>query len=102
MVEYLYNAIRAFAGSDITIEMEITDAEDKDITEGCKLNFRDEDKNLIKVYEGVYTAPAADAQNGIWTFTIPKEDTEGLSGRYWYFVMCYESALCFKQPLYLV
>ena len=54
MIEYLGNAIRAFAGSEVSIAMEITDATGTPITNNCKLNFRDKDRTLIKSYNGTY------------------------------------------------
>ena len=95
MIEYLGNAIRAFAGSEISIAMAITDATGTPITTNCKLNFRDKDRTLIKSYEGTYYE-----NDKVWNFIIPREDTEGLSGRYWYSVQYDKDAICFTQPLY--
>lgn len=96
MIEYLYNAIRATAGSEIVVGAEITNDEGHYITEGCHFMLFDKDKELIATIDGTYL------EEGNWEFTIPAETTEGLNGRYWY-CMCYHNDhLCFKQPIYLV
>lgn len=95
MIEYLYNAIRAFPGSEVSIVMEITDATGAPITSNCKLDFRDKDRSLIKSYEGAYSK-----ENKAWNFVIPCEDTEGREGKYWYSIQYEDDALCFSQPLY--
>lgn len=96
MIEYLYDAIRAVAGQDITIAAQITDEEGISITDGCSLMLHGED-SLITMVDGVYT-PELD----MWTYTIPADVTEGLKGRYFYSISRNDSSLCFKQPLYLV
>lgn len=94
MIEYLFNAIRATAGEDICICAKITDDNGTPIDAGCALRFYDDEGMLARV-EGTLTGD-------VWSFTIPKEKTEGLKGRYWYCFCDGEKTLCFKQALYLV
>ena len=96
MIEYLYDAIRAVAGQDITIAAQVTDEEGVSITDSCDLMFYGED-GLITMVDGIYT-PELD----MWTYTIPADITKGLNGRYFYSISRNDSSLCFKQPLYLV
>lgn len=93
MIENLYNAIRATAGSPIPVEVRITGTE---VSEHCHLMLFD-DVLLLGTYGGEYNA-----ETDTWLFTIPSEDTEGLTGRYWYCICEKENKLCFRQPLYLV
>lgn len=96
MIEYLYDAIRAHAGNDITIAAVVTDDEGNNITEDCALVLHDKDREtMIAKFEGTYS-------EGEWLFLIPADITKGLDGRYWYCVMRKGNALCFKQPIYLV
>ena len=96
MIEYLYDAIRAVAGQDITIAAQVTDEEGISITDSCDLTFYGED-GLITMVNGIYT-PELD----MWTYTIPADITKGLKGRYFYSINRNDSSLCFKQPLYLL
>jgi hypothetical protein len=94
MVEYLYNAIRATAGNEITISAVITN-ENNNITENCCLWLHDKDKDtMLAEINGIYNGEE-------WTFTIPAEVTKGLKGRYWYCIRHGDNSLCFKQPMYL-
>lgn len=95
MIEYLYNAIRATAGNDITIAAELTNTSGEAIAEGCHLMLFDPEKKLIATIDGV-------CNEAEWSFTIPAELTKGLNGRYWYCICHYNTNLCFKQPIYLV
>lgn len=95
MVEYLYNAIRATAGNDLTVAAIITDDAGEAITEGCSLMFHDKDKELIAVLQGTYA-------NDEWLFLIPAELTKGLNGRYWYCIEHNGNSLCPKEPMYLI
>lgn len=95
MIEYLYNAIRATAGQDITIAAELTNTSGEPIAEGCHIMLFDPDKNMIATIDGVCNGTE-------WSFTIPAEITEGKSGRYWYCICHYNTNLCFKEPIYLV
>lgn len=94
MVEYLYDAIRAAAGTDITIAAEATDEFGNVITDGCALVLHLDGNKMIFV--------SGDYLEGVWNFTIPAETTQDLKGRYWYCVKHYDSQLCFKQPIYFV
>lgn len=96
MIEYLYNAIRATAGQDITIAARITE-KNEDITTGCGLMLHDKKGGLLTTVDGNYTEA-----EGIWNFTITADVTSGLKGRYWYCICHDNSNLCFKQPIYLV
>ncbi len=94
MVEYLYNAIRATAGSDATIMAHITDNE-SEITSGCGFMLHLDDSKVI-MFDGTY------GEDGFWYFTIPAETSKDLKGRYWY-CFCQDNAtLCFKQPIYFI
>lgn len=97
MIEYLYNAIRATAGQDITISAEITNDEGGIITSGCHIMLFNPDKELIDTFDGEYNADDKE-----WNFTIAAKATEGLHGRYWYCICYHNSNLCFKEPIYLV
>lgn len=98
MVEYLYDCIRAVPSQDIVINAYITDDQENIITQNCKLVVYDKDANeMLFMVEGVYLPESLN-----WEFTIPAENTNGLSGRYWYYIIWNESPLCFKQPIYFV
>jgi hypothetical protein len=96
LIEYLYNAIRATAGEEITIAAEITDINGIPILKGCHLNLYS-DKERLTTINGELD------EFGVWQFTIPAEVTANLTGRYWY-CMCSENhnTFNFKQPLYLI
>ena len=96
MIEYLFNAIRAVAGQDLTIEAKITDDSGAEIVEGCALMLHFEDDTMYAA-EGTYYA---DIQR--WQFTIPADVTKGLSGRYFYCIQHNGANLCFKEPIYLL
>lgn len=93
-IEYLYDAIRATAGQDITISAVITDDNGEAITDACGLMFHDDENMLAKV--------DGELDGAEWIFTIPAEVTKGLTGRYWYCICRNETNLCFKTPLYLM
>ena len=97
MVEYLYNAIRATAGQDITITAEITNDSGTVLTEGCHIMLFDPEKEPIGTFNGTYSE-----EDNEWAFVIPKDITTGLSGRYWYCICYYNQNLCFKEPIYLM
>lgn len=95
MIEYLYNAIRATAGENITITANITDEAGEPITKGYHISLYDDEK-MLETVDGNYF-------EGLWEFTIPAEATTNLIGRYWYCICDNEhTKLNFKQPLYLV
>ena len=94
MIEYLYDAVRATAGENITLAAKITDDSGAVITENCHIMLFD-DLSLLGMFEGVLDGEE-------WSFTIPAEVTSGLIGRYWYCICAEYGSLCFKQPLYLI
>lgn len=94
MIEYLYDAIRATAGLDITIAANITDDEGNVITEGCSLMLSDDDE-VITMATGYFDGE-------LWEFNIPAATTSGLQGRYWYCIHHNDNTLCFKKPIYLM
>lgn len=91
-IEYLYDAIRATAGSDICICAEAFDEEGERITDNCTLVLNDGVSELARA-EGVYEDEA-------WKFHIPAAATKGLNGRYWYCIRHNNNRLCFNQPIY--
>jgi hypothetical protein len=96
MIEYLYNAIRATAGTPITITAIITDDADSPIEEGCSLVLHN-DADMIAAATGNYVA-----EQGLWEFTLEPEVTADLCGRFWYCIKHNDEMLCFKEPIYLV
>ena len=98
MIEYIYDCIKASAGTDITIKAVITtNVTDSEIEGKCSLEVYDKDDKDIVIYNTVGTVT-----DGIWTFIIPAKITEGLSGRYWYCVKYFDNTICFKEPMYLM
>lgn len=98
VVEYMYNAIKAVAGQDITIYAYVTDNNEQIVTTGCCFMLHDKDgKGEIADVPGVYLP-----DHYQWEFTIPAAATEGLEGHYWYCIQHNDSNLCFRQPIYLV
>ena len=94
MIEYLYDAIRASAGEDITIAAKITDEDGNIETNTCYLMLHTETEMLAH--------EAGTLKDGVWEFTIPAATTAGLKGRYWYCISQETNKLCFNQPIYLV
>lgn len=97
MVEYLYNCIRATAGSNVEITAIIQDGSGANITENCHVMLFDKDDTLLITVDGTYLA-----ELGTWQFTIPAKETVGKKGRYWYRICTHKDSLCFKQPIYFV
>lgn len=95
MIEVLYDAIKAVAGQDIDLTVDITEM-DIDITTGCALMIQSDTEDIAMV-EGRYNEELE-----MWQFTVPAEATKGLHGRYWYCVQQDNENLCFKKPLYLI
>lgn len=94
MIEYLYDAIRAMAGQEITVNAIVKDAYGTPITENCEMVLHIGDEMIKSVSE-------YDEVQGMWAFTYPAEATQGLEGRFEYCVMYDGEAMCFKQPIYL-
>lgn len=95
MVEYLYDCIRATAGTDIVIAARITDDNDLPITEDCWLMIHEYDGQDIIEAEGDYV-------DDTWYYSISAEHTKGLNGHYWYCFKHGDTQLCFKQPIYFI
>lgn len=93
--EYLYSALRATSGEDITINAIVTDEEGKAITEGCGLTITAENGNVIADVVGTFEGDS-------WLFTISAEATKGLTGRHYYRVTKGDASLCFPTPIYFV
>ena len=94
MVEYLYDAIRASAGDNVSLGAVIPDATGD---EDCVLRLYDDERNEFFVADGFF-----DTENEYWGFTIPSEITSTLHGRYWYCICDRGVKLQFKQPIYFV
>lgn len=97
MIEYLYDAIRATAGSHIELAARITDEEGAQIPSG--IHFMLFDKNpsqLLFTVDGTFNE-----DEEIWEFFIDSELTANMCGRYWYCICVDGNPLCFKQPFYL-
>lgn len=96
MIEYLYNAIRATAGEEITLAARITDESGIIAASNNHLSLYS-DAELLGSYDGVLI-------DDVWQYTIPAEATKNLKGRYWYCICESEShtKLQFKEPIYLV
>lgn len=94
MIEYLYNAIRASAGTDIQIAAKVFDNAGTPIVEGCEFVLHIDDETMITV--------GGDYINDTWVFPIPAEFTKGLKGRYWYCMKHHNEQLCFMNAIYFV
>ena len=94
MLEYLYDAIRATAGSDIQIAAKVFDDLGNPIVEGCEFVLHIDDETMITV--------GGDYVDDTWVFPIPAEFTKDLKGRYWYCMKHHSEQLCFKQAIYFV
>ena len=93
MIEYLYDAIRARSGEEVTISAKIKDDEGNAINNSI-LRIWDDDKNLIVSIEGVEI-------DGVTNFTVSADTTKNLIGRYWYCIGDEDTSYCFRQPIYL-
>lgn len=94
MIEYLYDAIRATAGTNATIAAEATDELGNPISDGCYFVIHIDDNKMISF--------TGDCVEGVWVFEIPAEITKDLKGKYWYCIKHNDEQLCFKQPIYFV
>lgn len=96
MIEYIYDTIKATAGEDIPIIVEVRDPEGNLVTEGCGISIHCEDEQVCRI-PGEYSA-----SEQIWKFVIPAEATKGHKGRHYYCVCKEDGTLNFKTPIYLV
>jgi len=94
MIEYLYDAIRATAGTNIVIAAEATDELGRPITDGCSFVLHMDDNKMFST--------TGECVNGIFSFKVPADVTKDLKGRYWYCVQHNDEQLCFKQPIYFI
>lgn len=95
MVEYLYNAIRATSGDNITLAAKITDDAGEAVVDSCSLILYDNEKEIATV-NGVFDFD-------IWEFNLPTSITSGLKGRYWYSVKDNDNKqIECKQPIYFI
>ena len=95
-LNYLYDAILASKGEETIISAIITDDDNVVIPDGCALRLYDKDCDcMLHRVEGAFDGEQ-------WTFTLSKEQTAELSGRYFYCICRYGNSLCLKQPIYFM
>ena len=94
MIEYLFDAIRATAGSDNIIAAKVSDELGNPVTSDVVLRIHLNDGKMIDVI--------GDPVNDTLYFSIPASVTEGLKGRHSYCVRHLDEQLCFMQPIYFV
>ena len=94
MIEYLYDAIRATAGSDIQIAAKVLDDLGQPIADECDLIIHLDDDYMLTI--------GGDYVEDTWVFAIPADFTKDLKGKYWYCIKHNSEQLCFKQPIYFV
>lgn len=90
MVEYLLNAVLANSGEEVSLSATINDY---DVEGTCFFDLRENNGNVL------YTAKG-ELVDGYWIFTIPKETTENLHGRYFYIIRDDFTDLQFPQAIY--
>lgn len=96
MIEYLYDAVRASDGEDMTITATIRDNDGTTITDGCALRIFDEGGALIEEVGGTYYTDAARWE---FKFTFP---THKARARYFYTIAHNGEDMNFKARIYLV
>lgn len=97
MVEYLHDAIRASAGTNIIIQARVLDEFNNEVKENVYFiicDKEDQTKHLIEV-------EAFDGGEAL-IFEIPAEITKDFKGRYWYCIKHNNEQMCFLQPIYFV
>ncbi len=96
MVEYLHDAIKAAAGTDINILAIVKDEFGNEIKENVSLVIYDKESNRHLLHiDGV------DAGESM-LFQIPAELTKDFKGRHWYCIKHEDEQMCFLQPMYFV
>lgn len=96
MIEYLYDAVRASDGEDMTITATIRDNNGTAITDGCALRIFDEGGALIEEVGGTYYT---DAKRWEFEFTFP---THKARARYFYTIVHNGEEINFKARIYVV
>ena len=96
MIEYLYDAVRASDGADMTITVTIRDNDGTTITDGCALRIFDEDGALIEAVDGPYYT---DVATWAFKFTLP---THKARARYFYTIAHNGEDMNFKARIYVV
>ena len=96
MIEYLYDAVRASDGEDMTITATIRDNDGTTITDGCALRIFDEDGALIEEVGGTYYTDC-----GRWEFKF-NFPTHKARARYFYTIAHNGEEINFKARIYVV
>lgn len=97
MIEYLHNAIRATAGTNVVVIARLADGDGVPITSGAHFMLFEEDATtLLATIDGDYNS-----SDDIWEFILDAELTSGRCGKHWYRICIEGEPLCFKQPFYL-
>ena len=96
MIEYLYDAVRASDGEDMTITATIRDNDGTTITDGCALRIFDEGGALIEEVGGTYYAGV---ERWEFKFTFP---THKARARYFYTIAHNGEDINFEARIYVV
>ena len=96
MIEYLYDAVRASDGEDVTITATIRENDGTTITDGCALRIFDEGGALIEEVDGTYYT---DVERWAFKFTFP---THKARARYFYTIAHNGEDINFKVRIYVV
>ena len=97
MVEYLHDAIRATAGTNIIIQARVLDEFGNQVKENVSLVIHDKEDTKMHLIEAL----GYDAGDAL-IFEIPAEITKEYKGRYWYCIKHEDEQMCFLQPIYFV
>lgn len=97
MVEYLHDAIKASAGSDIYIQARVLDEFGNEVKENVFFILHDKED----VSKHILEAEASDGGDAC-IFEIPAEITKEFKGRYWYSIKHGNEQLSFLQPMYFM
>ena len=96
MIEYVYDAVRASDGEDVTITATIRENDGTTITDGCALRIFDEGGALIEEVGGTYYT---DVNRCEFNFTFP---TYKARARYFYTIAHNGEDINFKARIYVV